>query len=331
MATLVGKYELQRRHMRYFRIKYSALPTNINQLMFKLKVVLLLAFSIISATSKAASESVTAVKVTSQKGLSSIVIGTVHLAPRDILQADPSILAGKLKLLVENDSNVSHPPILDDRASSPGDNGVIAPWVNSLSIAEIKILSRRGTCNGNRFPITHYLSLVSPYSAENIAWTPCDIRTSYYMPDYQLQETARNHGLPIVSLDDDSFRKAAYRAVPPDAFLDSLKVALSKDLPPLYRAGAESISRGNFDEIKRTSGDAFTNPVYAEIFWRELVTNRNKMWMKTLIPNLEQGNVVVVVGAAHLPGEDGLLRLIEKNGFSISKVQIPGYYPVINP
>ncbi len=51
-----------------------------------------------------------------------------------------------------------------------------------------------------------------------------------------------------------------------------------------------------------------------------LLVKRNTSWMKTLIPALEEGNKVVAVGALHLPGEHGILRLLEKQGFLIERI-----------
>jgi hypothetical protein len=39
-----------------------------------------------------------------------------------------------------------------------------------------------------------------------------------------------------------------------------------------------------------------------------------------MAPMLRQGGAFIAVGAAHLPGETGLLRLIEKAGYRVTVV-----------
>lgn len=48
-----------------------------------------------------------------------------------------------------------------------------------------------------------------------------------------------------------------------------------------------------------------------------LITRRNDNWKDTLLPALEQGNVVVAVGALHLGGRSGLLPMLEAEGFTL--------------
>ena len=56
--------------------------------------------------------------------------------------------------------------------------------------------------------------------------------------------------------------------------------------------------------------------------YEALLVRRNSAWIaiiETLFEN--QGNEFVLVGAAHLVGEDGLLSLLEKKGFEIARVE----------
>jgi len=46
-------------------------------------------------------------------------------------------------------------------------------------------------------------------------------------------------------------------------------------------------------------------------FFEALLVGRNQRWMEALVPALSKGDRVVAVGALHLGGDDGLLRLLE--------------------
>lgn len=55
-------------------------------------------------------------------------------------------------------------------------------------------------------------------------------------------------------------------------------------------------------------------------FYEALVDRRNVRMAERALPLLRAGSVFVAVGAAHLPGEAGLLRLFEKAGFAVTRV-----------
>lgn len=51
-----------------------------------------------------------------------------------------------------------------------------------------------------------------------------------------------------------------------------------------------------------------------------LINARNRAWMGRILPAAEKGPVFVAAGALHLPGEAGLLRLLEGEGFQITRI-----------
>lgn len=51
-----------------------------------------------------------------------------------------------------------------------------------------------------------------------------------------------------------------------------------------------------------------------------LLKDRNEHWIPQLVKILNDGNTFIAVGALHLPGEDGILKLLEKEGYIITPV-----------
>jgi uncharacterized protein YbaP (TraB family) len=51
-----------------------------------------------------------------------------------------------------------------------------------------------------------------------------------------------------------------------------------------------------------------------------LMTRRNTAWMARILAAVEAGPVVVAAGALHMPGETGLLALLEEEGFEITRI-----------
>jgi uncharacterized protein YbaP (TraB family) len=59
-----------------------------------------------------------------------------------------------------------------------------------------------------------------------------------------------------------------------------------------------------------------------EFFERELIGKRNQRMAERVQPRLAEGNALIAVGAMHLPDEIGVLRLLEKRGYKITRVPI---------
>lgn len=56
------------------------------------------------------------------------------------------------------------------------------------------------------------------------------------------------------------------------------------------------------------------------MIYDQLLKTRNQNWMEKILPAVEEGNAVIAVGALHMGGEAGLLRLLEAQGFRVSPV-----------
>jgi uncharacterized protein YbaP (TraB family) len=50
--------------------------------------------------------------------------------------------------------------------------------------------------------------------------------------------------------------------------------------------------------------------------------NRNKNWIPKIKNYISQGKTFIAVGAAHLGGENGVIRLLEKEGFTVTPVKL---------
>jgi hypothetical protein len=53
---------------------------------------------------------------------------------------------------------------------------------------------------------------------------------------------------------------------------------------------------------------------------RRLLTQRNRAMAERMRPRLREGNAFIAVGALHLPGNDGLLRLLTGDGYRVSRL-----------
>jgi uncharacterized protein len=52
----------------------------------------------------------------------------------------------------------------------------------------------------------------------------------------------------------------------------------------------------------------------------DILFRRNRAWIPTLVPLLERGNAFVAVGLGHYPGDQGVLDLLQREGFTVRRV-----------
>ena len=75
-------------------------------------------------------------------------------------------------------------------------------------------------------------------------------------------------------------------------------------------------------EIKECdwSSDVCSSDLLTEIFQKRLIIDRNQRMVERMHKRLEEGNAFIAVGALHLPGEKGILRLLEHRGYRVRSI-----------
>jgi uncharacterized protein YbaP (TraB family) len=94
------------------------------------------------------------------------------------------------------------------------------------------------------------------------------------------------------------------RAEMPTLFEELIQAYLAQDLETLMELSERHLQRGD--------------PRLAALFRETAVDSRNRRMAERLGPLLEQGGWFVAIGALHLPGEKGVLRLLEEQGYEVT-------------
>lgn len=71
--------------------------------------------------------------------------------------------------------------------------------------------------------------------------------------------------------------------------------------------------------VKYMQEDSENKPLIKK-FYRRIVDERNVRMAKRMEKRLQEGNAFIAVGALHLPGTKGLLKLLEKKGYKVSAI-----------
>lgn len=139
--------------------------------------------------------------------------------------------------------------------------------------------------------------------------------------DDWLQTRARDEGKTVVGLEtqEEGFRK--YDTIPMP-----IQVALLETTVEHYhsrRSGAPMVQSYVDGDMAMLHAYWLENlswyePEAAETLNFRILTNRNHIMVERMLPLMEEGSTFVAVGAAHVSGEEGILRLLEQQGFTIT-------------
>jgi hypothetical protein len=134
--------------------------------------------------------------------------------------------------------------------------------------------------------------------------------------DQALLRQAKDKGLVLEYLETaDEQLGAAEKALDAKA-LESLVVDLDGARQGMTEL-VDAYKRGDVDAIiKLTTDPSQMTPEAAEV----MLYQRNRNWLPKLETYLKKGKVFVAVGAGHLPGPGGVLELLEKKGYTITRV-----------
>lgn len=144
--------------------------------------------------------------------------------------------------------------------------------------------------------------------------------------DVRLQQRAAAMQKRLVGLETPAEQFRIFDAVPFEKQLGMLRDAIAdipgideqneafmrayvaRDLKTLHRLSDESLAKTSDAELR----------AYIE---QNLIVNRNRLMVERMQPHLRAGDALIAVGALHLMGNDGILPLLEKQGWRVEVVR----------
>ncbi|HEY4874144.1 MAG TPA: TraB/GumN family protein [Puia sp.] len=123
------------------------------------------------------------------------------------------------------------------------------------------------------------------------------------------------NGLETVEFQAQLFDSIPYKRQARDlvSYIDSID-QYSKSMDTLMKVYKEQ-DLNKIDELTRT-GD-ITISDYIDL----LLNGRNRNWVKQMDTLLPAKSLLFAVGAAHLPGENGVIALLRKNGYTVTPMK----------
>lgn len=141
--------------------------------------------------------------------------------------------------------------------------------------------------------------------------------------DIWLQRAAASRDMPVHALESVAEQIAVFEGLSDADQIAYLRMTakgqaeIARVVPALK---AEYLS-GNLDAIHALTHQGLDpeSRRFQRLLETRLFAERNARMVSRMIARLDEGNAFVAVGALHLPGEDGVLHLLEKRGYRVTR------------
>jgi uncharacterized protein YbaP (TraB family) len=135
--------------------------------------------------------------------------------------------------------------------------------------------------------------------------------------EFVIMKEAREHDKKINGLETAEFQASVFDSIPyKDQALELVKYIDSGDS---YKKMTDTLAQAYKDQDLNkiallTAKDEPDNANFMDM----LLYNRNRNWAKKLAVLMPQKSLLIAVGAGHLPGIQGILNLLKKEGYTVS-------------
>lgn len=103
----------------------------------------------------------------------------------------------------------------------------------------------------------------------------------------------------------------------------SLTSAQHRHHAALYLQGrnAEAMALGR-EGLRRFFGEARGGAIQDRVD-DYLLYERNTVFIKTALPELNKGGLLIAIGSWHLPGENGMVAMLIREGLAVTRIVLP--------
>lgn len=270
----------------------------------------------------------------SREGLgASHLFGTMHLSDPRVLKlpAEAAAAFDDARTLVIESTEILDPAVLTGQLFSRPDlslmpNGTrLSDLVPEERRAELtEALERKGA------PIGSVETLQPWLLATGLSVPPCEAARQANgdeVLDVALVRRAESDGMAVRGLETGTEQLEALASLPLAEQAENLLAAvdLADRMPDifetmilLYLEGSIAAINPTIERIAPTPGEEEAAAIYAE-YEARLVERRNAVMAERLEPILADGDIFVAVGALHLPGTDGLVERLRRDGWTVER------------
>lgn len=140
--------------------------------------------------------------------------------------------------------------------------------------------------------------------------------------DEWLQQEARRRGKTLRALESDEEQTSLFTEMSDAERIAVVSELLKDNAEDDFRKLTDAYLAGDLDAITADMADlsGVEDVAAAERFRGRLLDDRNEVMVERMIPLMAEGPTFVAVGAGHLGGAAGLLRLLEAQGYTVTRL-----------
>lgn len=251
------------------------------------------------------------------------VFGTIHLADPDIVTLPAPVLSA-----FEKSTSLAVEAVLDDAATQVLAQAMALPADRSLQdLVPLDVFTKATMAAAPYGLQPAQLSRLKPWALAMLITVPPDeiIRRSQGQPalDVFLTTRARQAGKPVRGLETMQEQIAVFDDLPQDeqaAFLSAAAIDVQAK-QQLMAAMKEAYLRRDLEAVRRAAqeGTPEAERAAADRLEHGLIDARNQRMVDRMTQSFD-GGAFVAIGALHLPGDNGVLALLERQGYTLKRV-----------
>jgi uncharacterized protein YbaP (TraB family) len=257
-------------------------------------------------------------KVTSDKGAVNYVFGTIHSDDPRVIQIPPKVrqaLADSERLMLEIVLTSDAMNAMMQAMMRWDESTLKQDLPEALYKETLAALKSRGVQAAWADRFTIWAAAVTLMLPQN---------KSGLILDLMLQAQAEQQDKPVLALETVASQMKIFTGLPKESQLQLLRIALggAQKVDELYEQMIQAYLREDMaaiiemSKIYENEDAAFMRP-----FMQTLLDQRNHTMVQVMREHLDRGETFVAVGALHLPGEQGIMRLLETAGYKLQPVR----------
>ncbi|MCF6365833.1 MAG: TraB/GumN family protein [Bacteroidales bacterium] len=161
------------------------------------------------------------------------------------------------------------------------------------------------------------MNMLKPIFASSIILVELLGKTKTY--EEELNKLAKKKELNVIGLETADYQLCILNGI-----------SLEKQIEMIFKDGLSGNPTEEFQEILdvykeqdlEKMNELFKADESLAEFGDDLLVNRNKNWIPVMEKQMKKNSIFVAVGAAHLPGETGVLNLLRNKGYTITATDI---------
>ena len=249
-------------------------------------------------------------------GQPSVIIGTMHSDDPKLMEMHqksiPILKAAKNGLFEIRFDNAAIQKTIATMFYNVGGNQTLR------SEAGDELHDRFMKAVGKESKMNEYLK---PWSAAVMLQYPKDVADGVEL-DLKLQKMADDNKVNIVGLEQVEEQLSIFNDLPKDEQLQALRDVLDnldKNIEMQNKMQEAYLAKDlrGLEALIPESIDLSTDKEAAKRLMKKLVDDRNVRMADRMVKYIDEGNAFVAIGALHLPGNIGVLKLLEDKGYRI--------------